>query len=152
MQVNIPGTGPFPKERTVWVEKRWAVVHAKSRTRINSYGPMYSDREKCREHCRAIIANNPKEIVAAHFPEGVDAAPFWCHENGHVHSNIENIPTFIQIKREKKGNFVWSIYTIGEKFKKMNNGDPDIELVKAEALELFPYAKLEINGVNAFIP
>lgn len=142
--IEIPGATHWDKPRTVKLHKRWAIVHAKSRTRTGGNDMTYPTERVCREGCRHVVRNNPQYVRDAHFPEGVDAAPFWCYENGQVHSSEEVIPTFIQIKKAKNGNYVWSIYKVNEKFYKMNDGDPDLEVVKAEVLELFPDAQFEM--------
>ena len=130
--------------RSFKVVKKWAVVHTKSRTLIGGGGRAYDTQAECMEQCRNIVKNNPEYKVKAHFPEGVDAAPVWCYEHGDVHSYASKVPTFIQIKKEKGGNYVWSIYETNVKFAKMSDGEPDLETIKAEVLEIFPDAIFEL--------
>lgn len=142
--IEIPGNSHWDKPRKVVLHKRWAIVHKKSRTRTGGNDMTYPTERECLEGCRHIVRNNPKHIRDAHFPEGVDAAPFWCYENGQIHSNEEAIPCFIQIKQNKKGDYVWSIYAPKEKFKALNEGESDLDALKAEVLELFPDAQIEM--------
>ena len=132
------------REVEVILHKCWFIVHAKSRTRISDNQLPYPTEAACKKGCRQVVQNNPKDIREQYYPEGVDAAPFWCHENGYPHSAVETIPTFVQIKKDKKGNYVWSLYRVREPFMKLSQGNKDLEAVKAEALSFFPEARIEL--------
>lgn len=141
--IKVPGATRFHPEQEVELVQRWKIVHKKSRTTAG-YDFLYPTKEACLEGCANVVKNNPDDIVERYFPEGVDAAPFWCYHNGAVHSAVERAPTFIQIRKEKKGNYVWSIYSPRDKFFVMTEGSAVLDEVKAEVLEVFPEAIFEI--------
>jgi len=143
--IRVPGATRWHEERTITLVKKWGIVHAKSRVKTGGNNYLYDTKEACLAGCKATKDNNPEYIFNTFFPEGVDAAPFWCYENGDVHSAEGEIPTYIHIRKDKKsGNYQWSIYEVRKEPIWLKEGGPDLEKLKAEVLDIFPRAIFEL--------
>lgn len=142
-EIIVPARDSREKDTSFWVVKRWCVVHARTGTLAQQNVRPCDTREEAQRDCDCIVKNNPPDIVARFFPDGVRPAQWWCYEShGGSYRSAEEEQTHIDIRTRKDGKVEWSIYF--EREKPVWTEEPTLEEAKRVVLDIFPDAVFKV--------